>query len=312
VSKHFAVLLVAIIAGSPIALAGAADTELAGGAATGVEPAAQATGQDNGIAIEIARLASSEKSECVAAVKELVEIGGPAVPALIKVLSDPRNEVRALAAEALRAILAVDPASAPNCHEKAYWEQRIAQLKAGMAVDEALRLLLPELSPAERRKTCLASMWSGLSGSTLYRLDDYWTVDMNLTDFEHIKLHERAPDLIRHVGGERVEPPAGYTGAWVTWYVNGQRAWEALFRDGKHDGKFTAFYDDGSKQFERHYTMGICDGTETGWHRSGKKSYEGQYDHGKQVGTWRWWNENGQIKSTEEYGRGKRDEKREH
>ncbi len=70
--------------------------------------------KESEITVEIARLGSSSKSECAAAVQALVKTGKPAVPALIKVLSDPRNDVRALAAEALRNILAADLAAASN------------------------------------------------------------------------------------------------------------------------------------------------------------------------------------------------------
>lgn len=268
----------------------------------GADPVAQPSGQEREIAAEIARLGSSSKGECTAAVKALIKIGKPAAPALARTLSDPRNDVRTFAAEALRSIFSSGPASAPNCHEKTYWEQRIAQLKGGMTLDEALELLLPDLSPADRRKTCEGGAWSGGSGTSIYRLDDYWTVHLYLVDFEHQKLHEHAPDLKRLVRKVWVVQPAGYTGLWVTWHVNGQEAHEIQYRNGRYDGTFTAFHDDGSKCYEQHYTAGVCHGPDTGWHRNGKKAYEGQYEHDKQVGTWRWWNENGQIESTKEYG----------
>lgn len=231
--------------------------------------------------------------------------GLPDAATLIKDLSDPRSDVRASAAEALRSLLAADPASAPNCHKKAYWEKRVAQLKAGMTLEDALKLLLPELSPSERRKTCQGGPWSGASGSSVVRLDDYWTVTLYLVDFEHQKLHEHAPDLNRAVRPVWVEAPKGYTGVWVTWYVNGQKSHEIQYRDGQYDGPFTAFHDDGSKSYEQHYSLGVCRGTDTGWHRNGKKAYEGQYEHGEQTGTWRWWNDNGQIESTRKYKAGK-------
>jgi hypothetical protein len=300
-SKHFAILLVATIVGSHVPLR-AAD----------VERPTPPAGQEERIAAEIDRLRSSNESECAVAVKALVKTGKPAAPALVKVLSDPRNEVRAFAAEALRAILAADPTSAPNYHEKAYWEQRLAQLKAGMALDEALKVLLPELTPAERQKRCEGVHWSGGSGTSGYRLDDYWAVWLYLVGFEHKKLHEHAPDLFRSVRQVWVALPPDYTGVRMTWYVNGQKANESQYSNGRHDGIVTAFYDDGPKCYKQHYTMGVCQGTDTAWYRSGKKRYEGEYENNKQTGTWQWWKENGDIESIREYKDGKQVESRDH
>lgn len=267
------------------------------------------TGGDSGIDAEIARLGGPNKTEAVASVKALVAIGKPAAPALVRALSDPRSGMRAFAAEALRSILAANPATAPNYHEKALWERRIAQLKSGMPLNEALNVLLPELSPTERQKASEGGAWSGGGGTQTFRLDDYWVVSLYLVGFEQKKLHDHAPDLHRQVRAVWVKPPDKYNGQWVTWHVNGQKAHEIEYRNGKYDGTSTAYLDDGSKCYQQHYIGGICHGNDTGWHRNGKRAYEGQYEHGKQVGTWRWWNENEQVVSVAEYEAGKRIEK---
>jgi beta-lactamase regulating signal transducer with metallopeptidase domain len=257
--------------------------------------------QDSKIAHDIARLDSSSEPERAAALKALISIGKPAGPLLVGALGDPRANVRAHAAEAVRAILAANPASTPNYHDKAFWQQRIAQLKVGMALDEALKLLLPELSPAERQKRDGGSFGSGRGGVSTYQLDDYWAVKLYWVDFGKEKLGQAAPDLIRRVRQVWIAPPEKYTGDWATWYVNGQKAHEIQYRNGKYDGTFTAFNEDGTKCYRQHYTEGVCHGTDTGWHGNGKKSYEGQYVNGKQVGTWRWWDENGKEMSTQEF-----------
>ena len=101
--------------------------------------------------------------------------------------------MRASAAEALRSILAADPAAAPNWHSEAFWKQRIAELKGGMPLDEALKMLLPELSPAEREKTRTTSFdTGGRSGFNSYQLDDYWSVGLYLLDG---KLRDYGPNL---------------------------------------------------------------------------------------------------------------------
>ncbi len=227
---------------------------------------------------------------------------------LVKALSDSREDVRASAAQRLRTLLAADPTAAPNYHAKAYWQQRAAQLKPGMALDEALKVLLPGLSPVQRPKTFEGGSGDGNTGVERFRLDDYWVVDLYVVepgDKALARLHDSAPDLTRAVRRVSVSPPAGYTGTWRTWYVNGQMANQCPYRDGQCDGTYTDFYDDGCKAFQRQFTMGVIHGPETGWHRNGKRAYEGQYDHGQQAGTWRFWNDSGQVESSQEYKEGK-------
>jgi len=267
--------------------------------------------QESRIAAEITRLGSSHKAEGAASVKALVTIGKPAAPALVEALSDPRSDVRALAAEALRAILAADPTGAPNYHERAFWEQRIAQLKSGMPLDEALKVLLPSFSPTEREKANEGSSWGGGGGTAGYRLDDYWVIALYLWDAQHKKLHDAAPALGRQVRSAWVQLPDNYTGEWVTWRVNGQKAHEIQCRNGKYDGTVTAYYDDGSRCYQQHYINGVCHGASVGWHQNGKTAYEGHIEQGKQVGTWRWWNERGEAESVQEYEAGERVEKKE-
>ena len=254
---------------------------------------------------EIARIGSPNKAECAAAVRALMKIGKPAVPALVKALDDPRNDVRAYAAEAIRAILAVDPAAAPNYHDRAYWEKQIRGVNVGMELEEAVRSLLPNATPAEREQAMQAGPWSGQSGVFMLRLDDYWTVTLYVVNIEDKKLCQ-APALNQHVRSTWVQPPADYTGIWVTWFVNGQKANEVHYRNGQYGGTFTAFHDNGGRCYEQHYKENICDGTDTGWYRSGKKMYEGQYKDGKQDGRWQHWYEDGKPQCLQEYSNGQR------
>src|SRR4051794_33433739 len=94
---------------------------------------------DAAIAAEVARLADADGAVRAAAVAALTKVGTPAAPALVRSLGDPANGVRAAAAEALRAVLAADPAGAPNYHDRAFWEKRIADVAVGTAIDDALR-----------------------------------------------------------------------------------------------------------------------------------------------------------------------------
>ena len=235
-----------------------------------------------------------------AAVAALTKVGTPAAPALVRSLGDPGNDVRAAAAQALRAVLAADPAGAPNYHDRAFWERRIADVAVGTAIDDALRLLLPDATPDERTAALQAGAWSGQSGFSIVRLDDYWVVTLPLVDAGREKVGQ-PPVLKASVRPVWVQPPEKHTGAWATWFVNGRKAHEVEYRDGRYDGTFTAFHDDGSRNYEQHYRAGVCDGPDTGWYRGGAKMYEAQYKADKQDGVWRHWYPDGTPQLVREY-----------
>ena len=225
---------------------------------------------------------------------------------LVAKLKDPSNEVREKAAASLRPLLAADPASAPNWHEQAFWAERIEATKSDMPLNDALAVLLPDSSPKERQKQLLGSDWSGGTGTSMYQLDDYWRVHLQLRDHDQPILLER-PQLFASVRQQWVEPPKNFTGTWTTWHVNGQRANEIQYRDGKYHGTFTSFHDNGAKLNVQHYEDGHCDGADVGWYKSGQKMYEGQYKNDKQNGTWRHWHENGQLSTELTYNNGRLD-----
>src|SRR3954453_4152484 len=105
-----------------------------------------------------------------------------AVSDLVKALGNPNNDVRANAAATLRPILAADPSLAPNWHDKPFWCRRIKKCKPGMLLDDALAVLLPELSIEERKKTRMGGAGDGGGGETWYQLDDYWQVTFSATN----------------------------------------------------------------------------------------------------------------------------------
>ncbi|MEI8195325.1 MAG: hypothetical protein WCI73_05400 [Phycisphaerae bacterium] len=234
---------------------------------------------------------------------EVGKLGMPVVSALVKALSDPSNDVRAKAAEALRPILAADPSLAPNWHDRTFWTKRIEKTKPNMLLKDALAILLPEMSAEERAQTCTGSDWSGGTGDSIYQLDDYWRVVIYLNTLGEEKLI-KAPELQQFVREQGVKPAGDFTGLWVTWHVNGQKAYEIQYRNGKHDGMFTSYWDNGSKCYQQHVKGGIADGPDTGWYKSGKKMYEGQYKDDQQDGTWRHWYENGQLSLEATYKNG--------
>lgn len=259
---------------------------------------------DDAVAAQVTKLASDDKAACAAAVEALVAIGRPAAPALVQALQDPREEVRAGAAAALRRILAADPAAAPNRHDRTHWERRLAELRVGMTVDQALAVLLPDATPEMRRAAVQAGAWSGQSGFSIVRLDDYWTANLPLTNARNETL-AGIPTLARSVRNVWVAPPAGHSGPWTAWFVNGQKAHAIEYKDGVYHGTFTAFRDDGGKLYEQHYVKGVCEGADTGWYPGGAKMYEGTYRAGNQDGRWQHWYADGTPQCARDYAGGK-------
>jgi hypothetical protein len=193
--------------------------------------------------------------------------------------------VRAAAAEALRAGPPHDD------HGEAYWRERVAQIDEGMARDQVVELLPPvEHGPSVSR----AEHW---------RLDGYWTVTLVFTDETKVR---GTPVLQRRARSIWVEPPPGFSGTWVTWYVNGQKSHEITYLDGTYEGVFLSYHDNGERSVEQHYVAGRASGTDTGWYPSGRKKYAGLYVDGKRQGTWEHWYEDGQPKMREELDAGQR------
>src|SRR5688572_21724834 len=106
-----------------------------------------------------------------------------------------------------------------------------------MSVDEALRALLPHATPEEQKAALQMGAWSGQSGFSICRLDDYWTATLQLVNAGNERL-SRLPTLSRSVRSIWIAPPANYKGTWVTWFVNGRRSHEIEYRDGQYDGTF--------------------------------------------------------------------------
>jgi hypothetical protein len=211
-----------------------------------------------------------------------------AVKALIAKLSDVDVDVRANAARELRRLLASDDGARTNNRGRLYWEERLNQVQPGMTHDEVKRLLPPI-------ETNIMEIWSGGTGNRGWRLDDYWTVVVHYNYPDSV--HEMRPSLRRGARAVGAKPPANFTGTWTTYHVNGQKAHELNYKNGKYDGTYTSYHDNGRKHVEQHYIDGVCSGTDRGWYADGARSYEGKYVDGKQDGRWTHWTEDGRLKS---------------
>lgn len=101
-----------------------------------------------------------------------------------------------------------------------------------------------------------------------------------------------------------VQPPANFSGDWVTYWVNGQRNIVRHYQYGKLDGVGTDFYPDGSsKSVDYFFRNGVSDGEETGYFQSGKIKYKGKYRTGAQIGHWFWYKEDGTVESDKDFGK---------
>lgn len=103
---------------------------------------------------------------------------------------------------------------------------------------------------------------------------------------------------------ERSYQMDSFDGVKVVWYENGQKAINALFQNGKKQGRLTKWYDNGQKRVEGQFQNGHMQGLWVKWHKNGQKRAKGQFQNGKEQGLFIAWYENGQKESKEQYQNG--------
>ena len=92
-----------------------------------------------------------------------------------------------------------------------------------------------------------------------------------------------------------------YTGKSYGLYVNGQKAIETSFKDGKANGLQTKWHENGQKREEINYKDGKWDGLWVVWYKNGQKKLEENYKNGKLVeGSAKYWNSKGEPVDSEE------------
>ena len=92
-----------------------------------------------------------------------------------------------------------------------------------------------------------------------------------------------------------------------TFYENGQKETEIVWKGDKVHGYHKEWYDNGQKNGEGNYKGDLLDGLFTGWSYNGQKEVEGEYKDGKKVGKWTYYNENGTIKEVKDCDKGECD-----
>lgn len=201
-------------------------------------------------------------------------------------LRSPAQQVRDAAAASLRTTYVPPPRSR--------WDTVVAAIKPGNSSDTILQILQPYGATTEDGPA------SGQSFYRSYRLDDVWLLRCSfrrLASGDALLRHE----LIEEMRYVWVEPPAGFSGTWTTYFVNGQRSHEMQYRNGQYFGTLTRFHANGSKAYVQHFGAEGAEGDDIGYFPSGAVMYRGQYGKGAQVGTWVLYNDDGSVRSTEEH-----------
>lgn len=209
-------------------------------------------------------------------------LGGP-----LEDLGSPSPETREAAAKILRE-------KARNAPGKE-WEALKGAIREGDTRVEIMDLLQP------REGTFELKMRSGDSDATdadWYRLDDHWVL---WCTFQKKGEKLLRLDLVQQPIHVPVDPPAGFTGLWTTYYVNGQRSEEVQYVDGKCAGTSTSFHADGKISRVTNYAEGELDVEMLFFSRSGKLQQRSHFRAGKPAGTWTWYHEDGTVKKTEEF-----------
>ena len=89
-------------------------------------------------------------------------------------------------------------------------------------------------------------------------------------------------------------PDPTISGHWVTWYENGQKAYEGRYVQGNLEGVQTLWHSNGQKKSEGKYVNGSAEGIHTSWHSNGQEKSEGNYVNDQIEGLHVVWHENGQ------------------
>jgi hypothetical protein len=82
------------------------------------------------------------------------------------------------------------------------------------------------------------------------------------------------------------------TGVETWWYENGEKSWEANWKEGRQAGVKTEWYESGKKMSETVYKHGRREGIATGWYENENKAQETTYLDDEEVAVQEW-NEDG-------------------
>lgn len=214
----------------------------------------------------------------------------------VAALDDVRAPVRDKAAAKIREMLAKLEGIAPGSHDESYWKKVLQLITIGMSKSE-VEGIIPNNGETQ------PSIAQGMgSVSEKRRLDNNWEATLY---FDANGKVYAPPKLQKSVLSIWIPPAPDFSGKWITYFVNGQKATEIDYKDGEYNGTYTSFYANGQKSYEQHYVNGVIQGPDQGWHENGQQSYTGQYVNDRQDGLWIWWNPDGTKQKEVLYKMGK-------
>ena len=200
-------------------------------------------------------------------------------------LSSPNQNIRDKAAAELRTTFQQVPQSK--------WQPLFDAIKEGQNRQEVLKVLATfNVSASEGR------MSSGGTYTEVITLDDCWKLSCYYANNTDKLLGKELNLFLKTV---HATMPNDFTGKWIDYYVNCQKAFEADCINGKMTGEEVSYDQHGNKYLVRHFFDNQQEGVETGYYPSGHIEHQGQFKGGKEVGKWLYYDEHGTTIRTEEF-----------
>jgi antitoxin component YwqK of YwqJK toxin-antitoxin module/Tfp pilus assembly protein PilF len=94
-------------------------------------------------------------------------------------------------------------------------------------------------------------------------------------------------------------------GKTETWYTNGRKAGEDMYKAGELDGLSTEYFYNGLPRKTEHYKAGKKEGAVVGFTHDGTREYTAEYKNDLEEGTVTYYHKNGKVSSVSNYKAGK-------
>jgi hypothetical protein len=133
-----------------------------------------------------------------------------------------------------------------------------------------------------------------------YYLDDYWMLECEYDSDNKSLIRWKLASRWR---GYDVPWPTNFTGAWITYYANGQKFIEGNFANGKRSGEFVEFNPAGLTNFVCHFDNDKQNRQWTQYFPSGQIQYQVQYSNNVKVGNGIWYNKDGSTNHVSNYSK---------
>lgn len=206
-------------------------------------------------------------------------------------LASPSQEVRDAAAKILLA-----KAKPPW---KAKWLVFTTQLKICKTETNVLELLR-----AYNVKPEPGIIWGSLSEFAEYQLDDYWVFGCEYDSDTKALIRWK---LLSRWRNFYLQPATNFSGVWITYYANGQKANEEHYKDGMRSGELVGFDLDGSIRSTQYFEDGKRHGLWTQYFSSLHQiEMQRQYSNNIQIADQIWYYTNGSARSITHFENNKR------